>query len=58
MLPNQIIAYPSPDATLSEQMAEKIQSSGLGMITKWSPQQFILNHPVLHPNRYLIKVNA
>ena len=26
---------------------EKIQSSGLGMAIKWSPQQSILNHPVL-----------
>ena len=55
MLPNQILAYPSPDDTLSEQMAERIKSSGLGMITKWSPQQYILNHPVLHPKRYLIQ---
>jgi hypothetical protein len=26
---------------------EKIKLSGLGMLTKWSPQQFILNHPVI-----------
>jgi len=40
-----ILAHASESATLSEQQAERIQSSGLGMITKWSPQQFILNHP-------------
>jgi len=46
-----IFAYASPKAELSEQLTERIQSSGLGLITKWSPQQFILNHPVLlHPN--------
>ena len=27
------------------------------MITKWSPQQFILNHPVLHPNYNLSRLN-
>ena len=26
---------------------EKVKSSGLGKLTTWSPQQFILNHPVL-----------
>ena len=46
---DQIVSYASPSATFSEHLAEKIQSSGLGMMTKWSPQQFILNHPVLHP---------
>ena len=58
LLLNQIFAYASPRATLSEQLAEKIQSSGLGMVTKWSPQQYILNHPVLHPNRYLPTLNT
>ena len=49
LLLNQIFAYASPSATLSEQLAEKIKSSGLGLATKWSPQQFILSHPVLYP---------
>jgi len=40
-----ILSYASPNATVSEQLSEKIQSSGLGVITKWCPQQFILNHP-------------
>ena len=43
---SQILANPSPIATLSEQLVERIHLSGLGMMTKWSPQQFILNHPV------------
>ena len=37
-----IQAYASRNFTISEQQAEKIKSSGLGMISKWSPQQFIL----------------
>jgi len=40
-----ILAYASSYAKLSEKQVEKIKSSGLGMITTWSPQQFILNHP-------------
>jgi len=40
-----ILAYASSYAKLSEQQTEKIKSSGLGMLTSWSPQQFILNHP-------------
>jgi hypothetical protein len=27
---------------------EKVKSSGLGKLTSWSPQQSILNHPVLY----------
>ena len=45
---NQILACGSSNATLSEQLAERIQSSGLGMIIKWAPQQFILNHLVCY----------
>jgi len=40
-----ILAYASSYAKLSEQQVEKIKLSGLGMLTKWSPQHFILNHP-------------
>jgi len=40
-----ILARASPFARLSEQQTEKIKSSGLGMLTAWSPQDFILNHP-------------
>ena len=46
-LSHQILAHASPRAKLSEQLTERIKSSGLGMLTSWSPQQFILNHPVL-----------
>ena len=49
----QIFAHASPSAKISEQLIEKVNSSGLGMLTTWSPQQFILNHPVLYPYFYL-----
>ena len=55
LLLNQILSYSSKYASISEQLEEKIQSSGLGMTAKWSPQQFILNHPVLNPNYYLLR---
>ena len=56
---NQILPYGSFSGKLSEQLAERIQSSGLGMIAKWCPQQFILNHPVwLFLNCYLSKLNT
>ena len=45
-LHNQILALSSPRAKISERQAERIKSSGLGIQTTWSPQQFILNHPV------------
>jgi hypothetical protein len=44
---NQILSHASPLAKLSEQQIEKIKSSGLGKLIIWSPQQFILNHPVI-----------
>ena len=44
---NQILSHASPLAKLSEQQIEKIKSSGLGKLITWSPQQFILNHPVI-----------
>ncbi|KAJ7454822.1 UDP-Glycosyltransferase/glycogen phosphorylase [Mycena latifolia] len=40
-----ILCHASPFAKTSEELSEKIKNSGLGMLTKWSPQQFILNHP-------------
>ena len=45
---NQILASASPRAKISEQQEERIKSSGLGVLTTWSPQQLILNHPVLY----------
>jgi hypothetical protein len=54
----QIFAHASPSAKISEQLIEKVKSSGLGKLTTWSPQQFILNHPVLYPYFYLTWLNT
>ncbi|KAH9476192.1 UDP-glycosyltransferase 84A1 [Psilocybe cubensis] len=40
-----IICYASPFASLSEDLIVKINSSGIGLVSKWVPQQYILNHP-------------
>ncbi|KAJ7161867.1 UDP-Glycosyltransferase/glycogen phosphorylase [Mycena crocata] len=40
-----ILSHPSPFAVISESLLAHITSSGLGLATKWSPQQFILSHP-------------
>ncbi|PPQ80127.1 hypothetical protein CVT25_001426 [Psilocybe cyanescens] len=40
-----ILCYASPFATLSDELIERIRSSGIGLVSKWSPQQYILNHP-------------
>jgi hypothetical protein len=44
----QIFAHASTSAKISEQLIQKVKLSGLGKLSKWSPQQFILNHPVLY----------
>ena len=49
----QIFAHASSSAKISEQLIEKVKLSGLGKLTTWSPQEFILNHPVLYPYFYL-----
>ncbi|KAJ7671650.1 UDP-Glycosyltransferase/glycogen phosphorylase [Mycena polygramma] len=41
-----IFCHASPFARISEELAHKVESSGIGMLTTWSPQQFILSHPV------------
>ncbi|KAG5650553.1 hypothetical protein H0H81_011834 [Sphagnurus paluster] len=40
-----ILSHASPFAKIPTQLSRKINSSGLGLLTSWSPQQFILNHP-------------
>ncbi|KDR73135.1 hypothetical protein GALMADRAFT_721979 [Galerina marginata CBS 339.88] len=40
-----VFCFASPFAKVSDQLREKVKSSGFGMITQWAPQQFILNHP-------------
>ncbi|KAG5650746.1 hypothetical protein H0H81_011177 [Sphagnurus paluster] len=41
-----ILAHASPFANpIPAQLSEKINASNLGLLTSWSPQQFILQHP-------------
>ncbi|KDR78382.1 hypothetical protein GALMADRAFT_138474 [Galerina marginata CBS 339.88] len=40
-----IFAVTSPYSQIPDGLAEKVKASGLGMLTRWVPQQFILNHP-------------
>ncbi|PPQ92738.1 hypothetical protein CVT25_015359 [Psilocybe cyanescens] len=39
-----IFAYASRIAKLSDELKTRVESSGLGLISKWLPQQYILNH--------------
>ncbi|KAF5313261.1 hypothetical protein D9619_003741 [Psilocybe cf. subviscida] len=40
-----IFCYASPHARLSEGLIAKVKASGLGYLSKWVPQQYILTHP-------------
>ncbi|KAJ7726853.1 hypothetical protein DFH07DRAFT_235594 [Mycena maculata] len=40
-----ILCYASLFAQVSDKLMEKIKASGIGMATRWGPQQFILTHP-------------
>lgn len=42
----QIFSYASPAATISDELAAKVNSSGIGLLSKWTPQPYILSHPV------------
>ncbi|KAF8586996.1 glycosyltransferase family 1 protein [Ramaria rubella] len=39
-----IMSYAAEEALVPEGMATKIKESGLGLLSKWAPQQTILNH--------------
>ncbi|KAH9476028.1 Hydroquinone glucosyltransferase [Psilocybe cubensis] len=39
-----IFAYASPAATLSDKLVAKVNSSGVGLLSKWAPQPYILSH--------------
>ncbi|PPQ81811.1 hypothetical protein CVT25_013647 [Psilocybe cyanescens] len=40
-----ILSYASPWAKISDDLAQKIKGTGLGLISKWVPQQYVLAHP-------------
>ncbi|KAF9559428.1 UDP-Glycosyltransferase/glycogen phosphorylase [Agrocybe pediades] len=39
-----ILAHASPFAKLTPEFVTRIQESGVGILSKWCPQQYILNH--------------
>ncbi|KAF9557517.1 UDP-Glycosyltransferase/glycogen phosphorylase [Agrocybe pediades] len=40
-----ILSHASPFASLTEEITRKVQESGIGQLTKWCPQQYVLAHP-------------
>ncbi|KAJ7481807.1 UDP-Glycosyltransferase/glycogen phosphorylase [Mycena latifolia] len=40
-----ILCHASPFAAISTALREKIERGGLGLFTRWCPQQFVLSHP-------------
>ncbi|KAG5635137.1 hypothetical protein H0H81_012325 [Sphagnurus paluster] len=40
-----ILSCASPFANVPAELSEKIKNSSLGLLAKWTPQQFVLNHP-------------
>ncbi|KAF8509037.1 hypothetical protein JB92DRAFT_3188895, partial [Gautieria morchelliformis] len=40
-----ILSHASPMAVIPTGYVEKIKQSGIGLLSKWSPQQTVLNHP-------------
>ncbi|KAF9486600.1 UDP-Glycosyltransferase/glycogen phosphorylase [Pholiota conissans] len=40
-----IFCHASPFANISEEIRKKVEASGLGLLTKWAPQQYVLTHP-------------
>ncbi|KAF8583172.1 glycosyltransferase family 1 protein [Ramaria rubella] len=40
-----ILSHPAKEAQAPKGLADKVKQSGLGLLSKWCPQQTILNHP-------------
>ncbi|KAF9552859.1 UDP-Glycosyltransferase/glycogen phosphorylase [Agrocybe pediades] len=40
-----IMSHASPFAKIPEGLAEEVKASGIGLLSSWSPQQYILSHP-------------
>ncbi|KAF9554030.1 UDP-Glycosyltransferase/glycogen phosphorylase [Agrocybe pediades] len=40
-----ILCHASPFAKVSDALVNKVKQSGIGLLTKWCPQQYILDHP-------------
>ncbi|PPQ73094.1 hypothetical protein CVT25_007907 [Psilocybe cyanescens] len=41
-----IVSYASPYAKISDDLLQRVDESGSGLIAKWLPQLFVLSHPV------------
>ncbi|KAH8103099.1 UDP-Glycosyltransferase/glycogen phosphorylase [Cristinia sonorae] len=42
-----VFSHASPMAKLTDSIKDKVEQSGLGILTRWSPQQTLLSHPAL-----------
>ncbi len=42
----QILSYGSPLAVIPDDMKAKVEAYGRGLLTPWTPQQLVLDHPV------------
>ena len=42
----QIFSHGSPFASIPDEFMQKVQDYGLGIVSRWSPQQLILMHEV------------
>ncbi|KAG6809307.1 hypothetical protein H0H92_000751 [Tricholoma furcatifolium] len=40
-----IVGHASPFAQIAPELSEKVKASGIGLLTPWCPQQFVLSHP-------------
>ncbi|KIM38975.1 glycosyltransferase family 1 protein [Hebeloma cylindrosporum] len=40
-----VLCHASPYAKFPEEIANDVKASGLGLLTTWAPQQYILSHP-------------
>ena len=42
----QILSHASPLAVVPDEIREKVKAYGKGVLSAWTPQQLILDHPV------------
>ena len=42
----QILSHASPFAVIPDEVREKVKAYGKGVLSAWTPQQLILDHPV------------
>ncbi len=42
----QILSHASPFASIPNEIREKVKAYGKGVLSPWTPQQLILDHPV------------